>query len=237
MTLQDADPGDIPAFLDRRPFIGTFTNLKGFINCEHAMFRRYIKKDQVYRETPEMTWGNEVHDAMEKRVGKGKVLPDKMRDWEKHAAPFDQYQVICEEKLGMTSGGRATGFWDNDVWFRGKNDVTVMLNDKALLTDWKTSDPKYEDPFELQTNALLLKAKYPNLRTIIGRYVYLKHDHTGRMHDLSDFKGTWAEINRLMNLITEKRKTGNWEKRKSGLCGWCSVEDCEHWFISEKRKI
>ena len=34
MTLQDADPGDIPAFLDRRPFVGTYTNLRDFRNCE-----------------------------------------------------------------------------------------------------------------------------------------------------------------------------------------------------------
>jgi hypothetical protein len=234
MTLIDADPGDIPAFLDRRPFIGTYTNLNQFRNCEHAMYRRYVLKDQKYAETPEMKWGNEVHTAFEKRIGKGIVLPENMKDWDKHAQPFDKYDVLVEQKLGMTNKGTATGFWDNDVWFRGKNDVTVILNDKALLTDFKTGSSRFEDPFELKTNALLLKAQHPELRSVVGRYIFLKEDRVGQMHDLSDFQATWLEINRLMNLITEKRKSGEWVKKKSGLCGWCSVSDCENHYVAQR---
>jgi hypothetical protein len=228
----------IPAELDRRPFIGTYTNLHTFRDvCEEQFQRRYIKRDQEFVETEAIRFGNEAHAAMEKRVGQGKVLPDHLREWEKHATPFDRYDVACEQKLAINAKGQVTGYWDKDCFFRGKSDAVVMLNDKALLTDWKTSDPKYEDPFELQTNALLLKAKHPTLRAVVGRYIYLKHNQIGRMHDLSDFQATWLEINRLMNLVAEKRQSGIWEKRKSGLCGWCSVEDCPNWFVSEKRKV
>jgi hypothetical protein len=230
MTVVDTtDHGGLPAFLDRRPFIGTFTNLKGFMNCEHAMYRRYIKRDQPYVESPEMKWGNEAHAALESRVGKGKVLPDNMRQWEKHCTPFDNYEVMTEQKLAINGKGQATGYWDNDCWFRGQADAVVMLNDKALFTDWKSGNPRYADVFELATGALLLKAKYPQLRTVVGRFIFLKDDQVGKMEDLSDFQATWLEINRLMNLIAEKRKSGIWEKKKSGLCSWCSVSDCEFW--------
>ena len=234
MTLQDADPGDIPAFLDRRPFIGTFTNLTQFENCEHAMYRRYVLKDQKYVETPEMKWGNDVHAALEKRVGKGQVLPDQMRQWEKHCTPFDQYQVMTEQKLAVNAKGQPTGYWDKDCFFRGQADVVVMLNEKALFTDWKSGNPKYAKKFELATGALLLKAKYPQLRTIVGRFIFLKDDVVGKMEDLSDFQATWLEINRLMNLIAEKRKSGEWVKKKSGLCGYCSVSDCENHYVAQK---
>src|ERR1700719_403105 len=221
MTLIDSDPGDIPAFLDRRPFVGTYTNLHTFRDvCEHQAYRRYVIKDQPYVETEAMRFGNEVHAAFEKRVGQGKVLPESMKGWDKHAQPFDKYDVLVEQKLGMTDKGQACDFWDNRVWFRGKNDVTVILNDKALLTDWKTGGSRFEDPFELKTNALLLKAKHPQLRAIVGRYIYLKEDKISQMYDLSDFQATWLEINRLMNLIAEKRKSGEWIKKKSGLCGF-----------------
>ena len=233
MTLIDSDPGDIPAFLDRRPFVGTYTNLHTFRDvCEHQAYRRYVIKDQPYVETEAMRFGNEVHAAFEKRVGQGKVLPESMKGWDKHAQPFDKYDVLVEQKLGMTDKGQACDFWDNRVWFRGKNDVTVILNDKALLTDWKTGGSRFEDPFELKTNALLLKAKHPQLRAIVGRYIYLKEDKISQMYDLSDFQATWLEINRLMNLIAEKRKSGEWIKKKSGLCGFCSVADCEHHYVA-----
>jgi hypothetical protein len=230
MILQDADPGDIPAFLDRRPFVGTYTNLHTFRDvCEHQAYRRYVIKDQPFFETEAMKFGKEAHTALEKRVAHGKVLPEHMKDWDKHCTQFDKYDVMTEQKLAINDKGQPTGYFDKDVWFRGQADVVVMLNDKALFTDWKTGSPRYAETFELATGALLLKAKYPNLRTIVGRFIFLKDDVVGKMEDLSDFQATWLEINRLMNLIAEKRKSGEWVKKKSGLCSWCSVQDCENW--------
>jgi hypothetical protein len=234
MTLQEFHPGDIPAELDRRPFIGTYTNLHTFRDvCEHQAYRRYVIKDQPFFETEAMRFGKEAHTALEKRVGKGQVLPDNFRDWEKHCTQFDKYEVMTEQKLAINDRGQATGYWDVDCYFRGQADVVVMLNDKALFTDWKTGSPRYAETFELATGALLLKAKYPNLRTIAGRFIFLKDDQVGRMQDLSDFQATWLEINRLMNLIAEKRKSGVWVKKKSGLCGYCSVSDCEHYYVAK----
>jgi RecB family exonuclease len=223
----------IPATLDRRPLVGSYTLLNTFKNvCEHQAFRRYIKRDIQFVPTEASEWGNVVHKAFEERVGKGKVLPDNMRQWEHYAQPFDQYEVKTELQLGINKEGRAVGFWDGSTWFRGKIDVVVMLNDKAMITDWKTGSSRFEDPFELQTNALLLKAKFPTLRTVVGRYVYLKENKVGAMHDLSAFQATWQEICRLMAAIEHQRTTDAWPKKKSGLCGWCNVEDCENYFVA-----
>lgn len=223
----------IPSALDRRPLIGTYTMLNTFKNvCEHQMYRRYVKRDQPFVETDAMKWGTAVHKALEDRVGKGKVLPDNMRQWEKHAEPFDAYKVYTEMQLGINRQGEAVGFWDGSVWFRGKVDVAVIVNDKALLTDWKTGSSKYEEPFELACGALLLKAKFPEITKAVGRYVYLKEDRVGQMHDLSAFVVTWDEIGQLMAGIADRMSNGSWTKTKSGLCGWCSVEDCEHYFVA-----
>lgn len=236
MTLAERDQGGIPPFLDRRPLVGNFTMLHTIKNiCEYQGFRRYIRKDIPFFETPTMKWGKEVHEAMANRVGKGVVLPDDMRHFEKHATPFDSYKVLPEQKLGVTVQGKTTGFFDNDVWYRGVLDAPVIVNDKALLTDWKLGGSRYEDPFELATHALLLKAKHPQIRTCVGRYIYLKDDKAGQMYDLSDFSATWKEINRLMALIAEKKKTGEWEKRKSGLCGYCPCDNCEHHYVARSK--
>lgn len=219
----------IPPFLDRRPFVGSFTILNTYRNCAHQMFRRYIVKDQAYVETPEMKFGNRVHEAFELRVGGGKVLPSDMQQWESFATPFAGKAALLEQKLGVTREGRQTGFFDQNVFFRGKADLALIQDTTAYINDWKTGSGKYEDPFELATNAVLLHAKHPHLTKIVGSYTWLKENRVSQMYDLSDTATTWAEICRLMSEILAKRQTGEWEKRQSGLCGWCSVNDCEHW--------
>ena len=156
----------IPAFLDRRPLVGTFTMLSTYKNCEHQAYRRYIKKDQKYVETPEMKWGNEVHAAFEYRVGSGKPLPLNMQQWEHFAQPFDGHKVQVEQKLGIAANGHSVGFWDGSVWFRGKADAAIIQDETAYLADWKTGKSSYEDPFELETNAVLLHAKFPHLKNL-----------------------------------------------------------------------
>ncbi len=59
-------PLPIPAFLDRRPLVYSYTFLHTYKNvCPHQAYRRYILKDQPYVETAAMKWGNEVHAAFE----------------------------------------------------------------------------------------------------------------------------------------------------------------------------
>lgn len=234
MTFVDTPTPFDPPALDRRPIVGSYTMLDAFRKCEYAMYRRYILKDQPYVESEAMRYGNEAHTALEHRVGKGKVLPEHMRQWEKFATPFDKKDVKVENKFGMTVEGKKTGFFDKDVWYRGKIDVLMVQGNRAYILDWKTANPKYEDRFEIATNAVLVKAWFPQVNKVAGRYTWLKEERQGELYDLSDFNATFAEIKRLMDLIVEKRSSGKWEKMKSGLCGYCSVSDCEHHYVARK---
>lgn len=231
MSVAQEHPA-IPQFFDRRaqaPLVGTYTILSSFLNCEHQMYRRYLKRDQTYVETPEMKWGNDVHAAFEHRIGARKPLPDNMRQWEPLAAPFDGKVAAVEQKLGVTRKGAPTGFYDKDVWFRAKLDLALVEGATAYLLDWKTGGSKYEDPFELEIGAVLLKAKRPHITKIVGSYAWLKENRIGQLYDLSDFEGTWNRMVKLMGQIADKQATGDFEKHRSGLCGWCSVSDCENW--------
>ena len=199
------------------------------------MFRRYIAKDQKYVETPEMKWGNDVHSAFEYRVSGGKPLPQTMEQWESFAKPFDGKAAAVEQKLGISAKGHSVGFWDGSVWFRGKADLAIVKDDTAYINDWKSGSSKYEDPFELATNAVLIHAKHPHLKKIMGSYTWLKENRVSQIYDLSDTRATWGEICRLMAEILEKKKTGEFEKKQSGLCGYCSVDDCENHFVAKKK--
>ena len=236
LSSMPAMPADlsIPSFLDRRPFVASYSALDQFKKCPHKFYRQYIVKDQPYIETPERKYGNDVHAAFAQRLSSKQPLPESMRKWERFAYPFDGYQVLVEQKLGMTERAASTGFWDNDVWFRGTPDAAVIKDDKAFILDWKSGNSKYEDPFELETNALLLKMKFPQLQKVVGSYAWLKEDRVGNQYDLSDFKKTYLAVMSLVVAIKAKIVSSEWPKQKSSLCGWCSVEDCEYYYVAKK---
>lgn len=209
-----------------KPFVFTYTMINTFLICPEQMYRRYVKKDLEFKMTPEMEFGNEVHTAMEYRLG-GKPLPVKMQQWEPFAAALDGLKARAEVKLGITAEGKPTGFFDKDVWLRGKADVIAIAGSAAFLPDWKTGKPR-EEPLELAVNAMLVHAHNPHLRTFTGVYAWLKENRMGIPHDVSDTNSTWAKVNNIVEDIKDSMQTGDWTKRKSPLCSWCDVFDCEY---------
>lgn len=212
--------------MNAKPFVFTYTNLNTYLICPHQMFRRYVKKDLPFKETPEMRRGNEVHTAFEYRVGGGKPLPFDMIQWEPIAAAFDNRGAKCEIKLGVTNECKPTGFFDKDVWLRGKADVTIIKDHVAYLPDWKTGKPR-EDAFELEVQGLLTYAANPYLKKVFASYIWLRESRVGQIHDVSDFGSTWARVNNIAEEIKDCMQTGEWEKKRGPLCKWCAVSDCE----------
>ncbi len=225
---------DIPAFLDRRPFVWSFSALAAFKNCPYRFYRQYIVRDQPYLETPERKRGNDIHSAMERRIASRQPLPDDMRHWEPFAAPFENKGAFAEVKLGITKEGYPTGFWDNNVWGRGTADVVLIRDDTAYLPDWKHTNKSREEPFELEIMGLLVHAKYPHLKRIKAQYAWLRENRMGVLHDVSDTRRTWDTVCSLVAEIGELRKQNNFAKRKTPLCGWCSIRECENWFEARK---
>lgn len=222
----------LPGFLDRRsepkPPIYSFTFLNLYRNiCPYQAYRRHIKKDLPFIETAAMQFGNKVHSALELRVGGGKPLPKDMQRYEKFAAPFYAMKAKAEMKLGITKAGAACEFFAKDVWLRGKADIVVTNGDNALLADWKTGSAR-EDPFELECQALLLHAKFPNLKSIEGVYVWLKDDRVGQKHNVSHTSDTFTYVQRIVADLEEDMRNNDFEKRRGGLCDWCKCDDCEH---------
>ncbi len=222
---------DIPAFLDRRKpkaLVYSYSLLNNYANvCPHQTWRRYVKKDQKFVPSAASQWGDTVHTAMEYRLG-GKPLPPEMQQWEPIMAAFDGRGAIAEQKLGITKGCKPCGFWDDAVWLRTKIDVALIEQTTAVIADYKTGGSKYEDPFELEINALVLHAHHPYLKVIKGFYIWLKENRLGQCYDL-DSNAAWHRVCELVDRF-EADKT--FEKRKSGLCGFCSVSDCEHHYVA-----
>ena len=202
--------------------IWSFSFLSCYLNCPFDAYHRYVVKDIPYVETPQQKAGNEVHKALEHRL-KGKPLPKELHRHEHWVKPLERYTIEPELRLGITTEGKPTDFFAKDVWGRGKIDVPIVEGDNAVILDWKNGKV-WEDPFELRVQAVLLKAKYPNLKRIQGSYVWLNESRVGVIYDLSDVGATWSKICALM----EEVAGSEWEKKPGKLCGFCPVKSCEH---------
>ena len=82
---------------------------------------------------------------------------------------------------------------------------------------------------------MLLQAKYPKATKLVGRYVYPVENKLGQLYDLSNTDVTFARMKHLMDEIERDRARGWFEKRKSGLCGFCPCSDCEHHFVARPK--
>ncbi|MDE2471843.1 MAG: hypothetical protein KGL35_24745 [Bradyrhizobium sp.] len=214
--------------------IGSYSFYSTCINCWHQAFHKYVSKTIPFVKTPEMQWGDDVHKAIENRIRHGSVLPDNMQAAENACAVFHDYgkllPIRVEHQLAMTRDGAPCDYNDYDrVFFRGKLDYVVMNQERTTgwMVDWKTGNVR-EDPFELETGAMLLKVNQPSLETIKGEYFWMKTGQNGLRYTLGQHDKTYE---RILNLRAEAEtylRAGEWPKQKSPLCGWCDVMACEH---------
>lgn len=196
--------------------------------CPHQYWHRYILKDIKFVETDAIRAGNEVHSAFEYRLEGKKPFPPHLQNCERFAQPLDAYPKAVEQWYAVTESGTACESRSSEAFVRGKLDCTLIKGDRAHLFDWKSGSSRYEKPFELEIGAMLLKAKHPYLTKITGQYAWIKEDRLGQSYDLSDTDRTWRSVTTIVGQIRQDQQRGEFEKRKSGLCGWCQVKSCEH---------
>lgn len=206
---------------------GSHTLLACYQNCNHQAFRRYVAKDVPYVETPQMAWGNDVHDQMDKRLSSGKPLTGEVAKYEGFAAALAPMMPLTEVRLGVRANWEPCGFYDADCYFCCKIDVLIVRDGTAAIFDWKTGKRR-EDPTELRQQGSLVLAHNPGLRRIVGRYVWLQDNALGVEHDLLSFvRQTDAEIVSMMAHLRASAGVNHWPKRQGPLCAYCNVPDCE----------
>lgn len=211
--------------------IFSHTFLVDFENCPRKAWHKFVARDLPKQKVmPEaMKWGIEVHEALAARLEHQTPLPANM-PYEHLAGAVAKVAegatLLTEKKLGMTTSAGQSGFFDNDVWFRGAVDVGIVNGNNAVIVDWKTGK-KREDPYELEVFGLLLKIAYPGLQTVRGFYVWLKDKAAGKLHDLSNFAATWNSIKGRTNQIERLDPAKEWPPNENPLCGFCPVLTCE----------
>lgn len=220
----------------RKPLVWSYSFLSTYANCARKGQAQYITKEVKWSESPEAKYGNDVHKGGEDAVNLETYYSAEHTSLNKYLAmiksiPGKKGKLQAEIKLGVTRDWQPTGFFDDNVWGRGKLDVPIILeNDNAIILDWKTGKER-EDPLELEVQAVLLKAAYPHLKDIKGAYIWLKSDKFGTVHDLS---GKLEETKGYILALMSKVERGIFYAQPNALCGWCDLTSCRYW--KERKK-
>lgn len=202
------------------------TFLSTYENCQRKAWHVYVAKDLPKEPpSPEMQAGIVAHSAFERALKAND--PDAVPAFRDYAAQLLGASAIkhIEWSVAITRAGTACDFWSPIAWLRGKIDVALVAPPHAMIVDWKTGKVR-EDPSELRTFALLLKAHYPHVEHIAGSYLWCKTGEIGQLHDLSDVE---SERLRIEHLALEMSLPGEWTPSPNPLCGWCPVKSCEYW--------
>ena len=203
------------------------TFLSNYENCPRKAWHLYVAKDLPKEPpSPEMQAGIVAHSAFERALKRND--PDACPAFVDYARDLLGADAIkhFEWSVAITRAGTPVDFWHPMAWLRGKLDVALVAPPHAMIVDWKTGKVR-EDPSELRTFAVLLKAHYPHVEHIGGSYLWCKTGEIGQLHDLSD---TDAHLRRVEGLHLEMTELGDgWEPTPNPLCSYCPVRSCEFW--------
>jgi len=220
-----------------KPFTWSWSRLKNFRTCPKRHWHVDIQKDFKEAESDALTWGNEVHDAMAKRIAKDVQLPRTMEhyeEWPQRITALKKagYKTLVENKLAMNKDYRPRAFFDGDVWFRGVLDVITLLPQQraALVFDWKTGGQIKPDFEQLGLFAQLVFAHYEEIDQVASIYVWTGHDdYTLKVYKRDGMLPLWNDLNPELAAMLEAWRTTTYPPKPSGLCKhYCPVESCPY---------
>lgn len=214
-----------------KPFTWSYSKLKNFAVCPKRHWHIDIVKNVQEEESEQLLWGNQVHDALAKRLGKKTPLPSAMKDYEQHCVGIENMpgELQVEQKYGITESFSPCGFFDSKVWYRGIADVAVVDGTRGLAVDWKTGKV-VADSQQLAFMAACLFAHYPKLEQVDTLFIWLKEDaKTHEAFRRGEMVGMWAGI--MPRVLEYKHAIDHDEfpAKPGGLCrAWCPVDTCPH---------
>jgi hypothetical protein len=207
-----------------------------FEQCPKKYFHLYVAKDVKQDSNSEvLLYGNEVHKACELYIGKGKALPAKFAQFQ---GVLDKLKAIPGEKLpeyklGMTKDLKPTGFFDNDVWWRGVADLLILDRDKGLATviDYKTGkNSERADTRQLSLLSTAIFKHFPEIKIIKAGLVFLvAKDLIKEQYHVDNIDDLWVEWDNLIKRIDAAYESDVFNPSPNFLCrNYCPVTQCSH---------
>ncbi len=219
-----------------KKFTWSWSRLKNYRTCPKKHYHVDLAKEFPEPDNEVLLWGNQVHEAMAKRIDKDAKLPPMMEHYEPWPAAMVElrsqgWTVKTELKLAMSEAHKPTSFFDNATWFRGVADVLAIAPAKnaALSLDWKTGQIK-PDAEQLALNAALIFSHYPEVNLVDTVYVWLGNDDQTRVrYGRMDMMPLWSGLMPEINQLAEAYRTTTYPPKPSGICiRHCPVTSCPY---------
>lgn len=216
-------------------FTWSFSSLKDYINCPRQYQEIKVLKRFSKAPTPEMTYGNEVHKALEHYVKDGKPLAknyERFKDVldaliEVEGEKFPEHKMALDKEFNPCS-------YTKDYWVRGIVDLLIIDSDFALIVDYKTGSNRYPDPKQLKLMALMAFAHFPQINKIKAALLFVMHNSiTTEEYDRSMIDKLWDYFKPDLVRLDMSYTNDQWIPNPTPLCGWCPVDTCE---FHRKRK-
>jgi len=205
--------------------------MKNFEACPKRHYEIDLMKSFKEDESEQLKWGNLVHKALEDAVRKKKPLPTGMEQWQPLIDRFARSpgKVIPEQSLAITTEFAPTGYFDRNVWYRAKIDVTILQEPVAMVIDYKTGKI-VEDSVQLALAAATIFSHYPEVMKIRSRFLWLGDDcKTDADFERKDMPAFWSSIWPRIEALQHAHQTTNYPAIPNRLCRkWCPVTSCPH---------
>lgn len=210
----------------------SFSRLNAFETCPKQFYHTSIAKDVKVPESPEQKFGNELHKAMEKRLGSGVALTKKFDFMEPAAAMLEKApgKRYAEMQIAIDQNMQVVDWFAPTVWARAIVDLAIVDGEKGIIIDWKTGAKMTDDFTQQQAAAALTFVKFPQLQSIEMGYYWTKHMKLTRQTIVKDdIRHVWSVLLRKIRPYVNAHATVTFPPRPSGLCKkHCAVVTCPH---------
>jgi len=211
-------------------FTWSFSSLKEYVNCPKQYQEVKVLKRFFKRMTPEMTYGNEVHKALEHYVKDGTPLAP---NYQRFAGMLDTLLEIegiryPEYKMALNREGNECKYNGKDRWVRGIADLIIIDGNTAYIVDYKTGSNKYPDTKQLKLMALMVFAHFFQVEHVKAGLLFVAHDSfIDEEYKRSQIKELWNSFNGDLARMSMSYENDAWMPNPTPLCGWCPVKTCD----------
>lgn len=208
--------------------------LTSFEICPKRYWHLNIKKDYVEPQSEHQIWGNEVHQAIARRLKSAEPFPLGMKQFEPLIAPLADLpgKPLIEQKLALDVNFQPCGWFDDHVWCRVIIDAAFIRGARAILMDWKTGKRKEEDD-QLALMAGVMFAQMPELEAIDSAFWWLQEKPSNAIAKTSftrtDVPTIWGRFLRRVQVFQQSYHRGEYPATPSGICRkYCPVRSCPY---------
>lgn len=225
--------------MSSRPFVHSYSAGKLFDQCNHRFHEDRVLRRFPFVQSPEAKEGDRIHKLFEEFVRDGTPFPKA----DTHLLPLGEAMrdkpgtKLVEQKWGLRKDWSPCGYFDDDVYYRYRNDYAAIHKSRAVLLDIKTGKDKYPDTDQLLEGAVILMQHYEQVQEVVSGLVFTKTERLVPANFSRDYLGDYLDqMTEKYGEIDVTMAQGIYPKKSGPLCPWCPVTECEFWRPKPERK-